>query len=459
MKLGEFYEKLVTSMGLKLNEQKQLFVNSERSGNLPLLIDGKPVYLPTKENVKNCIDIVDGRSVLKYHLFHPLQESAIKGENKSFMKFKDFIERNINYTFAVLGEVLFNILADNDIEITDVTMLELIDMLNEYKAPGLKKLIDENTVKVWVDLYKKIMLMDSHELFIHYYVKRGGKIGDKRYNRVGVISYPVLETLLPANVKKEKPYNIKFRNKDINAIKVYHEFTFKKGVDELIEGIQFGSTNKIAPGTITLLTIYDWTKEMINSAIDVIKTADVDTDLLEEIKLPDLPWTVEEIEQIIDSLKIEIKEIPTEEELLLSGPKQEEPANVIQNNNQPAVQQVNQAVTNNTSTSSEDEVLKKILGGSTVQQTPVTQPVSTFGNTGFTNNTMTNTGFGGFGNNTSMTGFGNAGFGATTGTGFGNTGFGNTGFGNSGFGSAGPTVTQVNTGFGSTGGFNTGGLF
>jgi len=440
MKLVEFYEKLVTSLGIVVNEKKQLFIKSERSGNLPLLIDGKPVYLPTKENIENCVEIVDGRPVLKYHLFHPLQESAVRGENRSFMKLKDYIERNVNYTFAVLGEVLFNILADDDIEITDVALLELIDMLNEYKAPGLKKLVDENTVKVWVDLYKKIMVMDSHELFIHYYVRRGGKIGDKRYNRVGVISYPVLETLLPVNVKKEKPYGIKFRNKDINAIKVYHEFTFKKGADELIEGIQFGSTNKVAPGSITLLTMYDWTKEMINSTIDIVKTADVDVDLLDEIKLPDLPWSVEEIEKIIDELKIEIKEVPSEEELLLTGPKQEETA-IFNTDNQPKVTQVNSAsdTNNNSTASSEDEVLKKILGTSNL-----TQPTNTTGFTGF-----------GFGNNTGFSGFGTASFGSNTSMGFGFTG--STGFG------TGPTVTQVNTGSGffgnSNNGFGTGGLF
>ena len=137
----DFYKDLLSIFNLTTTEDGKIFIKSKK-GSLPVLLDDKPLVLPTRDNINNMVEIVNGKPEITHHLFHPLRESVIKGENKSLLRLKSIIERTIAYSVAIVGEVLFNIVGEYGKEIDDPDLIEFVRLLTEYKAPGIKTLVD-----------------------------------------------------------------------------------------------------------------------------------------------------------------------------------------------------------------------------------------------------------------------------------------------------------------------------
>jgi len=316
--LIDFYKDLLEVFDIKTDNNGKLFIESDKRGKLMVELDGKPLVLPTTENIRASVEIDNnGKPVQVLALFNPVDESAIKGENKSLLRLREIMERKINNSFAVMGEVLFTILADKK-DIEDPNLITFIQELNKYKAPGIKHLVDESTVKNWVDIYKAIFGLETNKLYIHTFLKRGGKIGDKKYTRVATVTFPVYEGL--NNLKKNETfYNVKIRNKDKHAYMVFHQYVFNKTHEEILSGIQLGTENKKSPAFIILLTAYELIKNNINSMIDIIKAQGYDVDYLESAKLKDLPIDIKSLEEFIEQVWYEVKEIPSDNELMFSA--------------------------------------------------------------------------------------------------------------------------------------------
>ena len=318
LNLLDFYKDLLAVFDIEADEQGRLFIRSSKT-KLPITIDGKPLVLPTRENIENSVEIKDGKPEITMIIFNPLKETATKGENKTLLKFKDIMERKVNHSFAIVGEVLFSLLAANLDKIENPELISLIQELNKYKAPGIKHIVDENTAKHWVDIYTKLVRRPVNEQYLYNVLKRGGKIGDKKFNRTCTLTFPVYEKLNSVNPKKETFYDVKIRNKDKSAYMVLHKFTFDLLEDELLYGHSFGSENKIAPAFESILISYGFVKEKINNLIDILKEEKYDVDYLEEARLKDLPIKVEDLGIFIEAVKSEIKEIPSENELELNA--------------------------------------------------------------------------------------------------------------------------------------------
>lgn len=306
-KLSKAYKDLLKVFKIEVNEDGGLFIEGTK---LPLMINKKPLVLPTRENVKNSVDVVDGEIVKVTEIFNPFDESAIKSENPALLKLKEVIERRVNFSFAIMAEVLFTVLAnEKKFNIESMEFIELISEFNKYKTPNLKSLIDERTAKNFISIYKKISPGHVNGLFIHIYLKRGGKIEDKHFNRMAVISFPVYEKL--NNLKKDGTFEgIKLRNKDIHAYQVLHEYIFKKSKDELLKGIQLGSEDINSPGTLALLQSYDFLSRKINKMIDLLLELDIDSEDLEEARLNPLPHRISTYAKMIKDLKGFLEALP-----------------------------------------------------------------------------------------------------------------------------------------------------
>jgi hypothetical protein len=357
--LIEFYKDLLEMIDLNVDDEGNIFLTSKKMGKLPILVDGLPMVLPTNEQIKTATKIEDGKSVLAKVLFNPAEESAVRGENRSLLRFREIMERKINNSFAIIGEVMFSLL-NAEKEINDPDILVFIDELNKYKAPGIKKIIDDNLLENWVKLYSKIVSLETNKLYLHNFLKKGGKIGDERFNRIAVLTFPVYEQLHEFK-KGQTLYDVKLRNKDVHAYKAFHRFVFNKTEEEILAGIPFGSKHKIAPALHSLLMSYEFVKDHINGMVDLLQKTGYDVDYLEEARLKDLPMPVDEIAEFIEKVKFEIKEIPTESDLLLTQTTQTPIGQATQ-----TVQQ------------SEDDVISKILGNnnpSMQNQIPQNQPL------------------------------------------------------------------------------------
>lgn len=417
--LIKFYKELLTICKLEIGEDGAIYVPSMKRGRLPYLINGIQLYLPTKENIASSIKPDEtGKLMLVKELFNPLNESSFKGENKSLLRLEDYLERLYNNSFAVVSEVLLSALANPDIEIANLELIKIIDQLNKNRSGPTKRLVDATTVTNFVNIYKDIMPKNTNELFIHTYLKRGGKIGNIKYNRVGVLSFPVLEKLDKLS-SGDVLYGVKLRNKDIEAYKILYTSIFKESIPDLIDGVQLGSPDQTAPGTMVLLATYDHVARLINEFIDILLTLDMDVSSLKEAKLNVLPYTIDKLSIALVTFKKELAGIPSDTDMssleaLANKDMEESIINSIVggNVNNNAINNINnQAMftptveTNNTSNmSEEDMVLSKLLGTNINNsspgakqhvsvnddapwETPVTQaPINKFANSQFGGN-------------------------------------------------------------------------
>ena len=327
-KLVKFYEKLLEAVGMKIGENKQVLIDN--NGVLkPLLIDKLPVYLPTDEANKTAVQIVSGKPTVVKAIFNPLEENAVKGDNKSFLKLKSMLELKLLGYIYTIGEVLYGLFSDKDANIDNMELIKFVTVLNKYKTPGVKQLVDEKTVKYWADLYEKIIYEYNNKFYVKFYIKRGGKIGDVKYNRVGVITSPFVEDLRAHNPKSGDFLGVKIRNKDIHSYISLFEQIFNTDVESIEKGLQFGSLNKIAPATHVLLTMYETLIDNMIPLARALVESGVDDDTALRLNIKKLPFDIINLGDMIDDLEAEIKRVPKEDNLLLAANNQNHSGNAM----------------------------------------------------------------------------------------------------------------------------------
>jgi len=321
VEIEKFYDGIMGTLDIEVSSNGVLMVNIN-GVSTPLLLDGLPVVLPTRENIKTVVELKNGKPEPVKYLFNPLDESAIKGENKSFNLLKTIIERKFLGNIAGIGIILFSVLSNAKAENNNMVLNKLLSKINKYRTPAVKQMIDKKTVEAWIELYDKIAQENSPYPYIKLYIKRGGKIDNIKYNRVGVITFPFLESLVKFTTKDKKFLDITLRNKDKNVFLSLFEFLFEeeggpKNLDDLIKGIQFGSLNKVAPSTHLLFLMYDYIykhlKDAVEACNEILESMDgieIDEEVRNMLSLKPLPFDVAVISDIIDSLKGDIKQIP-----------------------------------------------------------------------------------------------------------------------------------------------------
>jgi hypothetical protein len=299
----EFYTDILEGLDLKVDNLGNIFLPTKK-GDKPFTMDGLPLVLPTDAHLKTIIKVEDGKPELTKLLFNPLDESGIKGENKSLLKLKRYIENKVSFSIGIIGEVILNILSNEEAELTNTDFLMLVDVIKNYDAHGIKKVVDEQSVKNWVNVLEN-GLKQNLGLYTHIYLKRGGKIGDEKFTRIATVSFPVYEKLANHNTK-EPFYGVKMRKKDIHVFMRILEFIFNLTNEQMLNGFQIGSKNLTAPATVTLLTAYNWLAENVNRTIDIVGSTNIDKDYLEEARLGVIPFNQEELEEFITKIKYEI---------------------------------------------------------------------------------------------------------------------------------------------------------
>ena len=329
--LVRFYKELLEALDLKISRDGKIFITTGDKER-PLTINGLPVVLPTDENTRTAVEIVNGVPTPVKVIFNPLDEDAIKGENESLKKLRQIIELKFNGIFYQIGESLFNILYNTDKEINNMEIARFATLLNRHKAPGLKHPIDEKLITNWIKLYKEILTShyDTHA-YIKIFTKRGGKINNIKYNRINTIGFPFAENLYELKPNKEKFLDMKLRTKDKHAYLSLFEYIFKVDIEQILDGFKFGSLNKIAPGFHALMLVYNFVYEHMSSVVNALLDLDLEDREVEYLSLKPLPIDVSNMGDFIDTLSAVIKRVPKEDNLVQTTSVQNNP-NPVTNN-------------------------------------------------------------------------------------------------------------------------------
>jgi len=315
--LVKFYKSLLEMLGLVVDKNGQVFIKMSES-NYPVSVDGLNLYLPTDDNIKTSMEIVDGEPKVVKALFNPFDESGIKGANKTFAKLKQIIELKLTGVFYQLGETLLSLIVNENDSSSNIGIIKFVSTVNKYKSSSKTIKIDEKSIKNWVSLYEHITSNGMRPKYIETLIKRGNKggtIDNIKYNRIGVITFPFLEQLKPIKANKEKFLDVKLRSGDVTVFTALFEFIFGDS-DKLIDGLSFGSLNKLAPSSHVLLIMYNTIYEKLNTFLEALRDSEIDDETKEHLELKKLPIDISNLGDFIDSMEQEIKRIPKENELV-----------------------------------------------------------------------------------------------------------------------------------------------
>lgn len=284
MKLNDFYTAILATANFSVTNDGCVSIGTGKQA-IPMTIAGKRLVLPTRENLA-----ADKTTVV---VFHPLSEIITRGESDVLARFRQALSLSINATVGKVFESLLELAASvDDNKKLDPNQSMFLDYVKEA---------DDKTVKAWASVMKKVPAEDAKDLFVSFYLKRNGTVGDKRYSRIGVVSFPLYEKL--RDTKDKKVYGVTLSNKDREQLLGLYRYIFPH-IDE--EGYyNTGSDSKLAPFLDALMHVVIKVAAPINDQIDLFK------DVFPEDKLPpEINCDWQPVFDNIDSMQVESRMVP-----------------------------------------------------------------------------------------------------------------------------------------------------
>jgi len=270
MDINEFYTKVAESLDLVVQDDYLMVPTGDDLKQLT--VGGVPMVIPTRDSISSMLDKdAAGNIVTVKHLFNPLDETVVRGDSVTLTKLKTLVSVKLANKVAVMGSLLLTVGSNPEHQSkTGVLINKFLMRLGEAKNPGVKDAVDAKTIDAWNNLYSASFEPRMSAL-LKVYVKKGGKIGSAKYNRVTTIKSSIYEELCKLN-KNEKLNGVRLRNKDITVFKILIEY--------LLEGIttngtiMYGSNDPTAPGFVTIMSAYLTHANKIQMLVKGVKGVD-----------------------------------------------------------------------------------------------------------------------------------------------------------------------------------------
>lgn len=226
MKLLELYKSILAVANLRAGAEGHISVVFGEESK-PAVIKGKRLVLPTQEQMiaigkKECV------------AFHPLSENILHGASEVLTYFRHALNVRLNYTFGLLAYEL----------LTLATSPGQHAKLSPDQSEFLSKIknADEKTLVALQKLMAAMPSDQTQQAFCSIFLKRTGTVGDKRYSRVGVVSFPLYEELSKGS---QEIYGVKLRVKDRDSLVELLEYMVPCIKDP--ESHNRGSNSTVAP--------------------------------------------------------------------------------------------------------------------------------------------------------------------------------------------------------------------
>jgi hypothetical protein len=248
MKMLDLYKSILSTGGLSVDKDGMV---SAKAGNtvIPFTVKGKRLVLPTKEHLSNS----DWENRV---IFHPLSENVLRAESDVMSRFRSAINTRMNYVLGCVMEELMTLA-------TSVKMHSNLDP-DQSKVLSVLKNADEKTLNALQSILKA-MSVDSNKdkSIVHIYLKRGGTVGGKKYDRAAIVSFPLYEEILKSD---KSVYGVTLRSKDKLSIQHLLEFIFPGIQTE--NSFNRGSFSDVAPFLDSLMKAVMALACSINTIVD-----------------------------------------------------------------------------------------------------------------------------------------------------------------------------------------------
>lgn len=335
--LINFYSKLLTSLGVTVDDEGYLFVGKDVN-KVMVTVDGKPLVLPTRHHLSSLLDKNDKGEVSVVKVpYNPLNENVVRSISMSLMRTKVIAEGMINYYIAIAGELLLRMAESPALQKkTNLEINKFLASLNKANNPGIQKQVDEKSVVNWVKLFENSL--NSDKPFTSIFLKKAKTHQNVKYIRTAVLGLPVYEMLKEAT-DKTPVFGMTLRNKELTVYKLIFEFL----IEDITENdtVVIGSNDVESPASLSLLKLYTKVMKRLLLVIDMLRPVSKEVSDRADITLA---ITDEDLDTT-GKFKSDLLGIPDEHEINRANIPSVSPATALQNVNRdigslPAQQQV-----------------------------------------------------------------------------------------------------------------------
>ena len=180
MKLLDLYESILKTGNLVVTSDGCVskLVDDDKE---PFLIKGKRVVLPTKEHLSN-------PNWKERIVFHPLSENVLRKESDVIEEFRGAIIGRLNFTVGVLAtDLLMTVASEAEHSKLNPDQSEILSIL---------KKASQKTVDTFIKIMRAMDIGSNKTSFVHIYLKRAGSVGGVRYQRAGIVTFPIYDELI-----------------------------------------------------------------------------------------------------------------------------------------------------------------------------------------------------------------------------------------------------------------------
>lgn len=228
-----FLTSILTSLGLSVKGRAVVVETEDGEDNIK--IDGKVLVLPTDETLK--LSKWDDEIP-----FFPLCESILRGESEVQQELLDMIRSSTNIRLISLIWNLVKVANSDECKANKLTpeQAEFLTCL-----PGL----DAEMVKRFGKIVLGVNPEEYKTSLVHMNLKRRAKINGRAYDRACLVRFPLAEM-----ERKEKPYGVDLRVKDMDALTNLLDYILPDWQVE--NSYSRGTDSQVAPYFVASLLAY-----------------------------------------------------------------------------------------------------------------------------------------------------------------------------------------------------------
>lgn len=265
-KLIRFYRDILPVAGMTTDEDDFIVVAGGKRKR-KVTINHLPLVLPTRKHLKTMVaeDTAGQVKPIKV-VFHPLKEDVVKGEGPVLRHYKKALAANIS---GILGEVILGLVkvaasTAKQKGASNKLFVDFITSLTDVTTKKADVVADVKTYDNILHLFNNGMEKHGGKFLIHFFLKKGGVIGDEKFNKVCVVSFPLYKQL--KETKDRVIEGVKLRIKDVRLLTKIFEYIFPD-IDENGK-LYFGYNHPTGSGLLAMLKAMTYIGSRINEIID-----------------------------------------------------------------------------------------------------------------------------------------------------------------------------------------------
>lgn len=263
MALIDAYKDIITALNLKVTSDG--FVQNQSDEQI--MVGKKSLVMPTPEQLK----VNDWSNRI---LFHPFRENSLASSPSAVTEYirQRFIEK-LNIKTLLLIEKLTVIAAD----------IALHKKLNPKQSEFLvaaKDVTEDYATKFYKMLDKAVSSEDVNDGPIHIFSRKNGSIGEDKFKRTAVVSFPWFSILDEGDKSKLKEIGANsFSNKDRKTLMSIMSYIFPD--IEKLNAYSVGSDSGICPYMDSMMRAVGRIVERLNDVVDLFRDHIDDIEVIE----------------------------------------------------------------------------------------------------------------------------------------------------------------------------------